>query len=190
MTRNEMKQLLMMMQAMFPSWTPKFGLSETIDTWMFAVGEQDYAKMVQALKVYSNTNNSGFAPAPGQLVNLIRDVEKPYISTAGEAWGIVVRAARDGIYHAKERFEAFPDIVKACVGSPENLVLMSQLEESQLETVIQSHFLKEYRKMEETYRQEELYPEKVKAMIREKRSRELTSVLRSAERPALEMYDE
>ena len=190
MTREETKKLLMLMQAMFPSWTPKLGISETIDTWMFAVGEQDYNKMVQALKIYANTNDSGFAPAPGQLVNLIRDVEKPYISTAGEAWGIVIRAARDGIYHAQERFNEFPDIVKACVGSPENLAMMSQLEESQLETVVQSHFLKEYRKMEENYRQEELYPEKVRQLVQEKRSRELTSVLRSAERPALIAVEE
>ena len=65
--------------------------------------------------------------------------------TEMDAWGMVRRAIGDSAYHASERFEELPEVVKKAVGGPQNLREWSQMDSDTVGSVIQSNFLRTYR---------------------------------------------
>ena len=65
--------------------------------------------------------------------------------TEQQAWSIVREAIRDSLYHANEHFDEFPDIVKKAVVDPMQLAEWGQCESSEVDTVIQSLFKRQFR---------------------------------------------
>lgn len=171
MTRDETKYLIAAIRTAFPSFELPQDIKLMIDTWHMVLEDEDYLQIQRAFKSFCKTSTTGFAPTPGQLIALIQDRTEPYASTAEEAWSKVLMAARDGTYHAEERFSAFDDITKMCVGSPANLSAMSLVDETALTTVIRSQFVKEYRRLEEMHRKEHRYGSDVQREIAENRAR-------------------
>ena len=174
MTRDETVKLLFLLSTTFPNSfsglnTEKIG--HMADVWQMILEDEDFRQIQEAFKMYCKTDTSGFAPTPGQLIALIHDITEPYVSTADEAWSKVLMAARDGTYHAEERFNAFDDITKMCVGSPANLSAMSLVDETSLTTVIRSQFIKEYKRLEEMFRKEHIYGSDVQREIADNRAR-------------------
>lgn len=157
MTRDETVKLLFLINTAYPSsfsglTTDK--MSQTADVWHMILDDVDFMQIQLAFRSYCKTDTSGFAPTPGQLIALIQERKAPYVSTADEAWSKVLLAARDGNYHAEERFNAFDDITKMCVGSASSLSALALLDENTLTAVVRSQFLKEYRRLEEMFRKE------------------------------------
>ena len=174
MTRDETVKLLYLIHTTYPNSfsglnTEKIG--QTADVWQMIMDEEDFSRILTAFKMYCRSDTTGFAPTPGQLIALINNRAEPYVSTAEEAWSKVLMAARDGTYHAEERFNAFDDITKMCVGSPSNLSAMSLVDETALTTVIRSQFVKEYRRLEEMHRKEHRYGSDVQREIADNRAR-------------------
>lgn len=174
MTRDETVKLLYLLHTTYPNSfsglnTEKIG--QMADVWQMILEEENFNDMQMAFKMYCKTDTTGFAPAPGQLIAMIHDITEPYVSTAEEAWSKVLMAARDGTYHAEERFNAFDDITKMCVGSPANLSAMSLVDETALTTVIRSQFIKEYRRLEDMFRKEHRYGSDVQREIADNRAR-------------------
>ena len=171
MTRNETRTLIASIASMFPNFKLSEDLSLMIDTWQMVLEDVDYLQIQQAFKSFCKSSTTGYAPTIGQLIALIQERTEPYVSTAEEAWSKVLMAARDGTYHAEERFSTFDDITKMCVGSPSNLSAMSLVDETALTTVIRSQFIKEYRRLEEMYRKEHRYGSDVQREIADNRAR-------------------
>lgn len=174
MTRDEIKKLIAAMCTAFPSFElPKDAkdIGLMINTWHMVLEDEDYFQIQQAFKSFCRTNTSGFAPTPGQLIALIQDHRDPISSSAEEAWKKVLLAARDANYHAVERFEEFDDITKMCVGSAASLSTYGMIEDSELQTVIRSQFIKEYKRLEDMFRTERKYPHEVQNRINEERAR-------------------
>lgn len=59
----------------YPNYKP-MDLSETIDVWTMMLEEYTYEQISVALKQYVLTENSGFAPSIGQLVNIALEQKK------------------------------------------------------------------------------------------------------------------
>lgn len=174
MTRDETVKLLFLLHTTYPNsfsgmTTEKIG--QMADVWHMVLEEENFNEMQMAFKMYCRTNTTGFAPSPGQLIALKQDKTDPFVSTAEDAWSKVLMAARDGNYHSQERFDAFDDITKMCVGSPANLSAMSLVDEMSLTTVIRSQFLKEYRRLEDMFRKEKRYSSDVQREIADNRAR-------------------
>lgn len=174
MTRDETVKLLYLLHTTYPNSfsglnTEKIG--QMADVWQMILEEENFNDMQMAFKMYCRSDTTGFAPTPGQLIALVKDLEDPYVSTADEAWSKVLLAARDGTYHAEERFNAFDDITKMCVGSPANLSAMSLVDETSLTTVVRSQFVKEYRRLEDVFRKERKYSTDVQREITDNRVR-------------------
>ena len=66
-----------------------------------------------------------------------------------EAWSIVKRAIRNSSYYAEEEFNRLPDTIQKAIGSPANLREMSAMEEKDVNTIEQSHFIRSYRAVRE-----------------------------------------
>lgn len=143
MSREEVIQLLMTMQAAYPNYKVA-DKTVTVNLWHEMLKEYDGGTVFIALKSYIATDKSGFAPSVGAIIQGIPKAESKELNEM-EAWALVGKALRDGYYHSKERFEELPELVKKAVGSPDNLRNWATTDNESIENVIQSNFIKTYR---------------------------------------------
>lgn len=145
MTRDETKQLLMRISSVYPNWKPQADLKYVVETWNEYLSEYTYGEMKKALKAYTLSDTSGFAPSIGQLVEKARMINTPDELSEMEAWALVSKGLRNGYYGAEQEFEKLPTVVQKAVGSPSQLRNWSQTDINSVENVIQSNFIRTYR---------------------------------------------
>lgn len=151
MTREETQKLLMAIGSLYPNFKPE-DKTLTIDSWHWALEDYPAPMVKAALQVYVKTNNTGFAPSVSQLIGCMYQPSENGQLTEADAWNMVKRALQDSTYHANERFEEFPEIVKKAVGSANMLQQWAQSETSEVNTVIMSNFQRAYRTVAERER--------------------------------------
>ena len=143
MTRDEVKEMLMVIQAAYPNYKPQ-DKTVAVNTWYMMLKDYEKEVVEAALKIYIASDTSGFAPAIGQLIDKINTVTAPPELNSMTAWGLVSKALRNGCYGAEQEFEKLPMTVKRAVGSPDNLRHWAQSDSKSIETVIQSNFIRSY----------------------------------------------
>lgn len=163
MTEKEVKQLLAMTQAVYPNYNPPDKMA-AVNAWLLCLGEYDKDIVMAAFKTYMTTNASGFAPAPGQLIEILQNLTQPQELNELEAWSLVRKALSDSSYNSVERFQELPPIVQKAVGTPQQLKIWACDSEFN-ENVVSSNFIKTYRT--EVKRATELnkMPENVRKLI-------------------------
>ncbi|MCQ2382912.1 MAG: replicative helicase loader/inhibitor [Clostridia bacterium] len=166
MTRDEMKQILARVDVLFPNWHPA-DLSLTIDVWMEELGNLRYDEVLIAVKTYTRTDTTGFAPTISKLLEIINDIKADIYGgdlSEMQAWALVSKALRDSTYHAKERFNELPVTVQKAVGSSEVLSAWGTAENYN-ENVAQSNFIKAYRNVLEREKKISVYPAEIQNRI-------------------------
>ena len=148
MTRDETKELLMMIRAIYPNFNVKPAeMTPTINAWHMMLEDYPADAVMAALKIYVKTSDSGFAPGVSQLIqSLYKPTENDQLSE-GEAWNLVRNAIRDSSYHAEERYAALPEIIQKAIGGPSMLREWGMTESDQVNTVIMSNFQRTYREL-------------------------------------------
>lgn len=143
MTRDEVKEMLMVIQAAYPNYKPQ-DKTVAVNTWYMMLKDYEKEVVEAALKIYIASDTSGFAPAIGQIIDKINTVTAPPELNSMTAWGLVSKALRNGCYGAEQEFEKLPPTVKKAVGSSDNLRHWAQSDSKSIETVIQSNFIRTY----------------------------------------------
>lgn len=143
MTRDEIKEMLMVIQAAYPNYNPQ-DKTVAVNTWYMMLKDYEKEVVEAALKIYIASDTSGFAPAIGQLIDKINTVTAPPELNSMTAWGLVSKALSNGLNGAEKEFEKLPPTVKKAVGSPENLRHWAMSDVRSVETVIQSNFIRSY----------------------------------------------
>ena len=100
---------------------------------------------MNAVKRYILTDTTGFAPAIGKIVALIAKAQEPETLTGMEAWALVSKAIKNGIYGAEKEFANLPADVQKAVGSPAQLTGWATTRSDEVQTVGQSNFLRAYK---------------------------------------------
>jgi len=147
MTRDETKQLLFAINSLYVNFTIKSSedLTNKTNIWFFVLEEFELADIMQAFKIYATCDNKGFPPTAGQLIDKIYTVENLNELTEFEAWAMVSKAISRSGYHSIDEFSRLPEIIQRAAGRSENLKNWSQLACDEVETVIQSNFIRNYR---------------------------------------------
>jgi hypothetical protein len=135
----------MRIQTTFPNWKPQGDLSLVVDVWHEYLEDYAYEEILIALKAYTTTDTSGFAPSIGQLVGKLQMVSQPNELNEMEAWALVSQALKNGYYGAEEEFAKLPEMVQKAVGTPANLRAWAHTDEQSIENVVQSNFMRTYR---------------------------------------------
>ena len=163
MTEKEVRQLLAMTQAVYPNYNPP-SREAAVNAWLMCLSEYDNNVVMAAFKAYMTTNTSGFAPAPGQLIEILQTLTQPSELNELEAWSIVRKALRNCGYNAEQEFAKLPTVVQKAVGTPQQLKIWACDSEFN-ENVVSSNFIKTYRT--EVKRATELnkMPENVRKLI-------------------------
>lgn len=142
MTREEFGILAKGMKAIYtdPKFMPD---ADAMDVWYGFIGHLDYPTASKAVKHHIMT--STFPPTVKDILDKTAGPEE----SESLAWDAVRKAVRNGIYGAEEEFEKLSDLAKAAVGSPSSLREWAGMPSDQVETVIQSHFVKRFRILQE-----------------------------------------
>lgn len=143
MTENDAKKIMLVMTVAYPNYKVA-DIDATAQIWARLLSDYTYSQVDAALRAYILTENKGFAPTIGQIVEKIALLNQPEIPTGLEAWAMVRTAASNSTYHAEEEFEKLPSCVQRAVGSPGTLEKWAKTEQTDLETVVQSNFLRTY----------------------------------------------
>lgn len=168
MNREETKKIIMAMTVYYPNFKPPCDLGIMVDLWTDAFNDVQYEKVYTALKTYVKTDTSGFAPSIGALNNLICTIEE---RSSGEelnemeAWALVSRALRNGLYASQEEFNRLPALVQKAVGSPQNLHNWATTDYETIDTVIMSNFQRTYRSVVSQNKETRRMPAEVRAQL-------------------------
>ena len=146
MTRDDTKELLMSIKAIYPNFNIKpEEMTVTINAWHLMLNEYPKEAVNAALQIYVKTNNSGFAPSVSQLIGAMYAPKSNNQLSEGEAWNLVKKAIQNGNYGAETEFEKLPQIVQRAVGSPNMIRQWAQSDTDEVNTVIASNFQRTYK---------------------------------------------
>ena len=112
--------------------------------WSAMFAETPYEDVNNAVKAFIMSDTKGFPPTIGQINALITEAKMSELPSADEAWALVRKAIGNGLYGAKEEYEALPEICKKVVASPSNLYDWANRDHEGL-NVVRSTFLKRYK---------------------------------------------
>lgn len=163
MTRKEIQDFLAMIQAAYSNFNPP-SKTAAVNAWTLVLEEYEEKLVHMAFKLYMQTNTSGFAPVPGQIIDKIYTMIQPRELNEMEAWSLVSKAIRNSGHNSVEEFAKLPPIVQKAVGLPNQLRTWA-LDENYNEEVVSSNFIKCYRN--ELARQRELQkmPQNIRNLI-------------------------
>lgn len=147
MTRDETIKILMVIQAAYPNYKPP-DKTVAVNVWAEMLSDIPYEKVSAAVKMYIQTDTSGFAPSVGDVRERVCDIfakEDDLNETA--AWSLVLKAIRRSTYYSEEEFAKLPATVQRAVASPKQLREWATLEDvdGKTLTVIQSNFQRTFR---------------------------------------------
>jgi hypothetical protein len=135
--------LIRIITSTYPNFRP-INVSDTVDAWCEMLSDYTYEQAAAALKVFTRSDTSGFAPTIGQLIDKINTINSPQELNESQAWCLVRRAISNSFYHAEEEFAKLPPIIQRAVGHPSNL-RDKAIDEEYNDGVEKSNFIKAYR---------------------------------------------
>ena len=152
-----------MLQGAYPNFNPP-NKTVAVNAWKMALEDYEEKQAHLAFKLYMQTDTSGFAPAPGQIIDKIHGLTQPSELNEMEAWSLVSKAIRNSGYNSVEEFAKLPPLVQKAVGLPDQLRTWA-LDENYNEQVVMSNFQRAYKI--ELQREKELQkiPKAVRNMI-------------------------
>lgn len=145
MEKDEFKVFVKCMNSLFSTnEKPLIGDQYKFDLWFSMLKDLEYKKACDALKNYAMLNR--FPPT-------VADIRKEAATlsmtapemTEQEAWAKVRLAIRNGSYGAESEFEALPEEIQKAVGTAASIRSWAQMPTDDVESVIQSQFLRSYR---------------------------------------------
>lgn len=140
MTFKEFMQLAAAIKTYFPK-DNILPTKEAMDLWYDMLKDLDYKTACIGLKKHVAT--SKFAPTIADIRSGAQ-ITQPQQLNEMEAWALVSKAIRNGIYKSAEEFEKLPPLVQKAVGSPEQLRAWA-MDEHYADGVVMSQFQKCYR---------------------------------------------
>lgn len=145
MTKQDIYQLFGLLQAVYPDAFR--GLSDTaaqvkLNVWQDIFRDDPAEQVMAAARAYISRDKKGFMPVPGQLREILEGADA---MGEQEAWAMVTRALRRSTYYSQEEFEKLPQPIRRALGTADTLRSWAQVNVSELETVIASHFKRDYR---------------------------------------------
>lgn len=156
MTFDEFAVIAKTLKAIYtdPKFLPD---GEALKVWYMFISDISYKVASEAVAKYISTNK--WPPTPADLREIVVHMTSSPEDNLGEleAWALVQRAIRNGIYGAEKEFEALPPLIQKAVGDPSNIREWAQTDED-TRTVLQSQFQKVYRSTVQRAKEEAQMP--------------------------------
>lgn len=184
MNRTETIKIMAVLRAAYPQYYAKQStedLQGIVNLWAEMFEDEPYKLVAMAVKALIKTRVSTFPPGIGEINEKIQQITQPEEMTEMEAWTIVRKAIRGASMDPSSRkmsggvleertsaevnFDALPAMLQQIVNSPEQLAAWERVPETQIDTVIQSHFMRSYKAKAKNAKEYMALPGTVKAYM-------------------------
>lgn len=186
MTREEVQDFMAMIQGTYPNFNPP-NKTVAVNAWKLALEDYEEKSVHMAFKMYMQTNTSGFAPAPGQIIDNIHKLTEPQELNEMEAWSLVQKAICNSTYNSVEEFEKLPPLVQKAVGLPNSLREWAMTENLNKE-VIMSNFQRAYKIELQRHKELQKIPKNVRALIEKANAGSYSGQIEQKRQEAIESY--
>ncbi len=164
MEREEFKILVKAMKAVYaqPTFIPD---QDAFNVWYALLQDLTYEQANLAVQKYMITEK--FPPTIADIRQKANEIVQPDVEilTELEAWSLVRKALSNSGYHAEEEFAKLPEACRIAVGSPANLREWAMMDTDEVETVEQSHFIRNYRTAQKRMKEEAMIPANMRTLI-------------------------
>ena len=167
MTKQETAKIMAVFHVTYPRYY--IGQSEeekrqALNIWAMMLEEYPYDIVQSAVKAVIATCK--YAPSPADVIEKINDIRNADSMLPLEAWSYVRKAISNSTYRAKEEWEQLPEELKKLV-TPDLLHSWAETPAGEVETVIQSNFLRSFRNAQAKKKEYACFPKKVQKYIAE-----------------------
>ena len=162
MERDKFAILVKAMKAVYSD--PKFITDQdAFNVWYELLKDIPYELCQAAIHRYMSTNK--FPPTIADIRQLATEIVTPEQMNEGEAWSKVYKAICNSTYNSAAEFEKLPKECQKAVGNPAILKEWASLDMDEVNTVIQSNFMRSYKVECKRAREYAQLPEGTKQLI-------------------------
>lgn len=168
MTRDDVIKIMSVLRGAYPHFYRDISKQEAYDTinlWTDMFSNDDASIVAAAVKSLIDGDDKGFPPTIGQVKAKMRLLVGSDELTEAEAWNLVSKAVKNGLYGAVEEFEKLPPAVKQIVGSPSQLRDWASMDSDTLHSVVASNFQRSYKVVATREKEIAALPDDVKKLI-------------------------
>lgn len=168
MTRDDVIKIMSVLRGAYPHFYRDISKQEAYDAinlWTDMFSNDDASIVAAAVKSLIDGDDKGFPPTIGQVKAKIRLLVRSDELTEAEAWNLVSKAVKNGLYGAVEEFEKLPPAVKRIVGSPSQLRDWASMDSETLHSVVASNFQRSYKVVATREKEIAALPDDVKKLI-------------------------
>lgn len=168
MTRDDVIKIMSVLRGAYPHFYRDISKQEAYDTinlWTDMFSQDDASIVAAAVKSLIDGGDKGFPPTIGQVKAKMRLLAGSDELTEAEAWNLVSKAVKNGLYGAVEEFEKLPPAVKRIVGSPSQLRDWASMDSETLHSVVASNFQRSYKVVATREKEIAALPDDVKKLI-------------------------
>lgn len=168
MTITEASKILTLINAAYPRFysnTTKEDKQKATIVWQRFFADQP-EKIVNAA-VQMHIANSEFPPTIAEINSNILKITQPKEMTEVEAWGFISKALKNSLYNSRAEFDKLPPLLQGIIGSPQVLKDWALVDEADVQTVIQSNFMRSYKAKARAAKEYQAIPNEIKNLIGE-----------------------
>lgn len=179
MTFDETKTILTLLQTEYPQSFSKMderAMAMKLKLWAAEFADDDYRAVYAVVRGIISAGAREFAPNIGVIREKMRSYSVAGELTENEAWSMVSRAIRNGIYGYREEYDRLPPEIQQAVGEAEQLKHWAVMDESEVQSVVASNFQRSYRTIMARNRELSKIPADVRALLTGVSAKMLTGV--------------
>lgn len=168
MNRAETIAVMAVLKVAYPAYyhgKTEAELQAAISLWQEMFSDDDAGIVTAAVKMFIATDEKGFPPNIGVIKSQISKLLAKDTMSEQQAWNLALKAVANGYYNAREEFDRLPARVQRILGGPETIREWGRMEESELNTVVASNFMRSYRALAEREKYENAVPQEVRDMV-------------------------
>lgn len=175
MTYQDSAKLITIIKSAYPRHFQNLSVPDAKNlaaSWASILNDVPYDIAAAGLKNYIRTDNKGFPPSPGQILD---SVVTDQGLTDAEAWAMVRKGIRNGIYGAEKEFAAFPPEVQKAVGSADQLREWAMMSAEDVNVTAAAHFKRTYANVKDRAKEELKLDMRGENLLRVRKLAELAS---------------
>lgn len=165
MNRTEIGEMLAILKAAYPHSfqnITKRDAESMVTLWERQFASDDPKIVGAAIDNLIASRTVGYSPTIGEIKEQMHKLKNADGMTDAEAWYLVEKACRRGLYNSREEFEKLPSDVQAAVGGPEQLKAWAMMDAETVNSVVASNFRKTFRTVQQREKEKAMMPESVK----------------------------
>lgn len=168
MTRDETIAIMGILKTAYPNFYKDMSRDsalQAIALWSEMFRDDPAEIVTAAVKALIASRTEGWPPNIGEVKAKMQTITNPDGLSEGQAWALVEKACRNGIYGYREEFDNLPPAVQKAVGTPNQLREWAILDGGELKTVVASNFMRSFRTMQKREKELALIPVDVQKLL-------------------------